>query len=113
VSARDAECLKHVLAAIERILKYLANVSEQQFLADELVQDAVVRNLEIVGEAASRLSPALTESSRSVPWRAIAGMRNRLIHAYFGVDPEMVWATVSKDLPPLRSAVEKLLHAHR
>jgi uncharacterized protein with HEPN domain len=81
-------------------------------LASSLVQDAVIRNIEIIGEAArnfGRVAPELAMAHAHIPWRSITGMRNRLTHGYFGVDLESVWATARNDLPPLREALRALL----
>ena len=72
-------------------------------------QDAVVRNLEIIGEAVKRLSPDLTGAHSDVPWRQIAGMRDKLIHDYFGVDLDLVWAVVEQELPTLRTRIAAML----
>jgi uncharacterized protein with HEPN domain len=74
-----------------------------------MVQDAVVRNLEIVGEAAKRVSPGLREQAPGVPWREMAGMRDKLAHDYFGVDLELVWDVVAAELPTARTRIIALL----
>ena len=82
---------------------------EAKFMADEMVQDAVIRQLSIIGEAVGQLSDELREESPSVPWTDIYGMRNKLVHDYFGVDLQAVWDTVQQDLPSLLTAVNDLL----
>jgi uncharacterized protein with HEPN domain len=74
-----------------------------------MVQDAVVRNLEIVGEAAKRVSPDLRKRAPGVPWREMAGMRDKLVHDYFGVDLDLVWDVVATELPAARSRILLLL----
>jgi uncharacterized protein with HEPN domain len=74
-----------------------------------MVQDAVVRNLEIVGEAAKRLSPKLRERAPGIPWREMAGMRDKLVHDYFGVDLDLVWDVVAAELPAARTRILLLL----
>jgi uncharacterized protein with HEPN domain len=74
-----------------------------------MIQDAVVRNLEIVGEAAKRVSPGLREQAPGVPWREMAGMRDKLAHDYFGVDLELVWDVVAAELPTARTRIIALL----
>ena len=74
-----------------------------------MIQDAVVRNLEIVGEAAKRVAPSLKERARGVPWREMAGMRDKLAHDYFGVDLDLVWDVVAAELPTARTRIIALL----
>jgi uncharacterized protein with HEPN domain len=105
----DRLYLQHILDAITRIESHVAGVDRAGFDSSPLVQDAVVRQLEIIGEAAKHLSTQLRDSSGSIPWRKIAGMRDKLIHDYMGVDWESVWLTVQDDLGPLKRSVEKLL----
>jgi uncharacterized protein with HEPN domain len=80
-------------------------------MADRKTQSAVIRQIEIIGEAVKRLSPEFTEQRPGVPWRAIAGTRDRLIHGYFTVDLGSVWAMVAQDIPALRDEVESALRA--
>lgn len=105
---RDADYLGHMLEAIERIDSYLAGRDEAAFFADPMLRDAIVRNLEIVGEAAAKLSAEFKIRHASVPWDDIVGMRNRLIHGYFSVDLRIVWDTVTFGLPKLRSQLESI-----
>ena len=100
--------LLHILDAIGRIERYVAD-GEEAFLADEKSQDAVARNLEIIGEATKRLPAKLRAEYPAIPWKEIAGMRDVLIHDYLGIDERVVWRTVAKDLPRLRRAVERML----
>ena len=82
---------------------------EQEFLTSRLIQDGVVRNLEVIGEATKNLSTELREANPSIPWRQIAGMRDVLIHDYLKVNLSRVWLTVSTDRPDLRTTVTRLL----
>jgi len=100
--------LRHMMDAIRAIDEYTRE-GREQFFRDKRTQDAVIRNLEIIGEASKSLSKDLREQTRDLPWRRIAGMRDRLIHQYFGVDLELVWSAVERELPPLRRRVEVLL----
>ena len=79
------------------------------FMADPKTQSAVVRQIEIIGEAVKRLSPDLTAAEKSVPWRQIAGTRDRLVHAYFKVDLDAVWAMVEQNLAPFKENVRRIL----
>ena len=83
---RDADYLEHIQEAIRKIQRYVADKSETDFMADDLVQDGVIRNLEIIGEAVTELSPKLKAANGHVSWGEIAGMRNRLIHGYISVN---------------------------
>lgn len=104
----DKVYLQHVRDAIDRILKYTA-VGKQQFLKDEMMQDAVIRNIGIVGEAVRHLSPAVTNLHPEIPWKQITAMRNKMIHDYFGVRLDLVWDVVERDLPGFRKQVEEIL----
>ena len=99
----------HILVAIERIERHTAGVDELGFLNSELIQDAVIRNIEIIGEAANniqRVDPAFAETNGAIPWQVMYAMRNRLSHGYDKVDFEMVWKTICNDLPDLYRLVK-------
>lgn len=104
----DTPYLLHMREAIGRIVEYVAG-GEDQFRRDPKTQDAVIRNLEIIGEAAKRLSAATRDRAPSVPWKDVAGMRDKLIHDYFGVNLDLVWATVVEELPKFRTTLDELL----
>lgn len=108
----DAVFLKHVLDSINQIEEYVDGMGFEGFVSSRLVQDGVVRQLEVIGEATKNLSPELREKYPKSPWEDIAGMRDKLIHHYFGVDLEVVWDTVEKDLPALKKQVKKILGEH-
>lgn len=104
--------LQHILAAITRIQDYTDDLDEVTFLNSELIQDAVIRNLEIIGEASRNVSrhyPGYAEQHASVPFAVAYEMRNALAHGYFKVDLEVVWKTIERDLPELEVLVESLL----
>jgi len=105
--ARDRAYASHMLEAIARIRRYVGRKGRAAFLASPLLQDAVIRNIEIVGEAAGRVSREFAARHAAIPWRDIAGMRHRLIHGYLKVNLETVWQAVKRDLP----ALEKDLRA--
>jgi len=101
----DLLYLIHILDALAKIQTYTAN-GRDAFLASPMIQDAVVRNYEIVGEAAKRVSGPLREAHPEVPWAGMAGLRDVLIHRYAEVNTERVWTVTEKDLPGLKRAVE-------
>lgn len=98
-----------ILDAILRIYSYLKGVSFQQFLKNTEKQDAVVRNLEIIGEAANKFSDVFRQANPHISWRSIINMRNKLIHAYDSVDVEIVWDVCQKELLPLKKSLTKIL----
>ncbi len=101
--------LKHILESIGKIDNYLLDFNEEKFGQDSLRQDAVVRQLEIIGEASKNLSVELKESNPQIEWRKMAGTRDRLAHGYFSVDIEIVWRTTQDFLPSLKKEIEKIL----
>jgi uncharacterized protein with HEPN domain len=108
-SLRVLDYLGHIVQAIERIERHVLNVSELDFLSSELIQDAVIRNLEIMGEAANnilRVDSSFAAAHADIPWQVMYAMRNRLAHGYDGVDLEVVWKTVQRDLPTLHRLVK-------
>lgn len=108
-ATRIPDYLGHILQAIERIERHTADVDEMAFLSSELIQDAVIRNLEIIGEAANnvlRADASFATKHAEIPWQVMYAMRNRLSHAYDKVDMEIVWKTIQRDLPELYHLVK-------
>ncbi len=105
--------LKHILDSINNINSYLSNVNEKEFLKSNLLQSAVIRELEIIGEAVKMISIELKEKYPYIPWRTIAGMRDKLIHNYFGVDIGAVWKTIENDLPIFKKNIHKIVKENR
>ena len=105
----DRVYLQHILDAATRISEYLKGIGEAEFQESNLLQDGVIRQIQIVGEAAKRVSRDFCNQYPAVPWRDIAGMRDKLVHDYFGVDVGMVWVTAKDDLPELRKQVAEIL----
>ena len=103
------EYLKHILDEIEYLLDRSSGLTKDEYLQDATLNRAFVRSLEIIGEAAKKIPPELKESYSYVEWRAISGMRDKLIHHYFGIDYDIVWDVVVNKLPTLRQQVEEIL----
>jgi len=104
----DTIYLLHIRDAIDRIFTYTTD-GESAFKNDLKTQDAVIRNFEIIGEATKKLSDTLKTKHPDIPWRKITGMRDRLIHDYFGVSLNIVWDTIINFLPELKKKIEGLL----
>jgi len=106
---RVPDYLGHILEAIERIEEYVSDMDETHFLVSKLVQDAVIRNIEIIGEASNniqRVDPVFAAQHAEIPWQVMYAMRNRVSHGYDKVDFEMVWKTICNDLPDLYKLVK-------
>ncbi len=101
--------LRHIIDAINIVEEYLHGVSENQFNNTRLLQDGVIRQIKIVGEAVRHISIDIRKTYPEIPWQDVAGMRDKLIHDYFGVDIEKVWDTVQEDLPILKQQVGGIL----
>lgn len=106
----DRVYLGHIWDSIARIDEYTA-VGKAAFLGDRKCQDAVVRNLEIIGEAAKNVSRALRAAHPEVPWRSMTGMRDKIAHEYFGVDLRIVWMVVERELPKVKKRIAAILEA--
>ena len=105
----DSVYLRHILDAISRIEEYTRDITYEDFLTSNLRQDGVIRQIEVIGEAAKKVSPELKGQHPEIPWKDIVGMRDKLIHDYFGVDLDAVWDTARKDIPRLKTQVAELL----
>jgi uncharacterized protein with HEPN domain len=99
--------LAEILSAIDRALAYTAE-GRRAFFADPRTQDAVIRNIEVIGEAVRGLSDATRDAHPQIPWSKIAGTRDRLIHGYFNVDLEIIWEIVETELPTLRRQIAQM-----
>jgi uncharacterized protein with HEPN domain len=108
MSRRSELCVLDILDAIDRILSYVEAMNYEDFLSDRKTQDAVTRNIEIVGEAARSFPKSFREKHSDVPWNEIISMRNVIVHQYFGILPDVVWDVIKNELPKLRSQISKL-----
>jgi uncharacterized protein with HEPN domain len=95
--------VEDIWEAIEKIQRYVAGLDHDAFIKDDKTIDSVVRNLEIIGEAANRLPEDFRAQHTEIEWRRIIGLRNRIVHDYFNIDVEIVWEIIQKDLPNLKS----------
>ena len=112
-SSRLADYLEHIVQAIERIQQYIEDIDEAAFVQDCRTQDAVIRNLEIIGEASNNIEkrfPDFAAKYPEVPWVVAYEMRNVLAHGYFQVDTSVVWRTIEIDLPQLDGQIRALLN---
>lgn len=105
----DVDCLLDIQEAIGRIRQYTQQLTYQRFLQDIKTQDAVIRNLEIIGEATKNLSAEIHEKHATVPWKGMAGVGDRRIHHYFGVNLDIVWDIITIELSPLALQIENIV----
>jgi uncharacterized protein with HEPN domain len=108
---RDRERLLDMMEALDSLAQSLVNCTDEQFLSNHLLYDASAHKLTIVGEAAARISDDLKERHKQIEWRKVIGLRNVLVHEYFGVDRPMVWEVAIMEAPLLRDRIAAVLHA--
>lgn len=106
--SKDRWRINHIIEAIERIYRYVESQTFESFTADDMRYYAVVKNIEIIGEAANMLTYSFREKNSHIPWKSICGMRNYIVHEYFAVDEKVVWEVITSDLPILRSQLLQL-----
>ncbi|MBM3212166.1 DUF86 domain-containing protein [Candidatus Poribacteria bacterium] len=105
----DTVFLKHILDSIKLIEIYLDDISFKRFLQEKLIQDGVIHELEIVGEASRNLSDEFRKSYPEIPWSQIISLRNRIAHVYFNINLQIIWEITQNDIPYLRSKIEYIL----
>jgi uncharacterized protein with HEPN domain len=106
---RDRDYLNDIREAIQRISTYTVGLTYEEFMKDIKTQDAVVRNLEIIGEATKNLSAGLKKSNPKIPWKDLMGMRDKMIHHYFGINYEIVWTIAREELAGFLPQIEEII----
>jgi len=101
--------LEDILEAIIDIYNFIEDLSFNEFTEDKKTINAVIRSLEVIGEASKKVSQEIKENNQNIPWKEMAGMRDKMIHGYFDLDLVTIWETVKKDIPPLKPLFENLL----
>jgi uncharacterized protein with HEPN domain len=105
--------IKDILDCIERVEEFVGDMSFDEFLADDKTSSAVVRKLEIIGEATKNIPKSITQKYDEVPWKEMARMRDKIIHFYFGVDHEIVWSVIKERLPEIKPTILQILEDMR
>ena len=106
----DSVYLMHILDAVNDIDEFVKDMNKETFLSNKAIEYAVVRSIEIIGEASKHLSKKFREQHKDIPWEDICGMRDKLIHDYIGVDYSIVWQAIEKDIPSLKKKLVKVLN---
>ncbi|MHB1253973.1 MAG: HepT-like ribonuclease domain-containing protein [Candidatus Humimicrobiaceae bacterium] len=106
----DKELLNDIIGSASRIESYVRSMNYEDFLSDNKTQDAVVRNIEIIGEAVKNLSKNFKDENQGIDWKKIAGMRDKIIHFYFGVNLDVVWKTSVNNIPDLKNKIKEALN---
>jgi uncharacterized protein with HEPN domain len=104
----DSAYIDHINDCIRKINEFSQGITLKEFKKNELVQDAIIRNIEIIGEASKKISSDTKQTYYKIPWKEIAGMRDKLIHDYLGVDFDVVWETIKKDIPALEKLIKEI-----
>jgi len=106
---RDLLFLKDIINAMNKIFNYIEKMTKEEFKKDDRTIDAVLRNIEIIGEAANKLSEKIYKENESVPWGRMIGLKNIVIHEYFGVDLNIIWQVITVNLPETKPKIEEIL----
>ena len=101
--------LQDIQNSVTKVFKYTQNINYQEFVSNDMIKDAVERNFEIIGEAVKNLSEDFRNKYPNIPFKQVAGMRDKLIHDYFGIDYEIVWKTIKDKLPEFNADIERLI----
>jgi len=101
--------IEDILKCIDKLEEYVSDITEEQFEANSEKQDAVIRRIEIIGEAAKNISKETREHYNTIPWKEMAGMRDIVIHQYFGVSSELIWRVATSEIPELKDTIYKIL----
>lgn len=109
MSKNDLIYIYHIRDSINKIHDYSKGLSDTEFKQKTIIQDAVIRHIEIIGEASAKLSEGFKLYYKEIPWKSIIGMRNKMIHDYFGVDIDAVWETVKTDIPILKIQINNIV----
>ena len=104
----DIAYIEHILACINKIHAFTKNMTRSDFENNVMSQDAVIRNIEIIGEATKKISKNLKAIHADIPWKEMAGMRDKLIHDYMGIDTDVIWETIIKDIPQLEVMIRNI-----
>ena len=106
---KDIVYIKHIRDAIELIIDYTKELGKLDFNSKIITQDAVIRRIQVIGEAVKNVSMGFKEKYASIPWKKIAGMRDKITHGYFNVDIDIVWKVIVKDIPTLKQNIEDII----
>lgn len=105
----DKARLQHALDAIERLQQYTRGINKKAFLQDEMTQDACIRQLQVVGESINRVGTATQKAHPQIPWANVIGLRNVVVHEYFGINGEIIWGIIKKDIPSLKKEIKRII----
>ena len=105
--------IKHIRDSINEIDSFTKNVSKEKFIEEKLIQNAVIRSIEVIGEAVKNLPKGFRIKYKEIPWSKIAGMRDKIIHHYFGLDLDTIWDIIKEDIPELKKEIKNILEKEK